>query len=147
MTGDDPLTTPILLEGLETLDNAYPRGRIATMNPSVRAGIYRDGLRGVTATAFREAVKRVIQDDVHFPKAARLREVARTIDRELIARTPRVESWDTCGLCGARVTETDIYYDVRDEATGITEARFAGRRLTMLHLPAGHNVRVAVEGE
>ncbi len=137
----DPITSPILLECLERLDAAFPRGRVSTMKPGMRAEIYRDGLKGVTATALREAVKRVIQDDIFFPKAARLREVARAVDRELIAKNPRVEAWDKCRLCGADVTWHDVYFDTRDEATGITAPKFAGRRFVMQHLEQGHSLR------
>lgn len=101
----EPLTTQLLLDLLAQLHVAFPR-TIGKENPAMMADVYRNGLRGVSGDAVREAVARCVQDDQYFPKVSRLREIARMIDARRSGAVRRAASWDECGVCGARVTET-----------------------------------------
>lgn len=141
----EPITTPLLTQMMDKLHAAFPR-TIGKDNPAMMAGIYRDGLKGVSGEGLRHAVDRCIQLDQYYPKVARLREFARDFDKQRIIETRRPPSWDECPTCGARVTFTDVYFDTAErDAEGKVVQQFAGRKMHMTHRPVGHGIPEQVE--
>lgn len=105
----EPLTTQLLREELEKLIIAFPRTASAP-NPMAMADVYRNGLSGLSGDSIRFAVNRAIQEDEHFPKVARLREIATEWSRRTNAVIERMTSSDSadelrCHVCGAVATD------------------------------------------
>lgn len=75
------LDLPTLTDQLSQLAVAFPRYRGDTPLPTL-AGVYRDGLHGVSSEGLRWAVKIVMREDKAFPKIARLRELALSWDEK-----------------------------------------------------------------
>lgn len=71
----EPLTLELMGEMLARLRAAFPRST-KDPAPATTVEVYRNGLRGLSGTAIRAAVDRVIQEDEYFPKVARLRDLA-----------------------------------------------------------------------
>lgn len=123
----EPLTTTLLLELIGKLHIAFPR-TIGEKNPAMMAEVYRNGLRGVSGEAVRDAVERCIQKDEYFPKVSRIREYAAHYDKVRTVDIRGQEGWDECGICGARAKHVFV--------EGSTEMR-----LVMEHNPGPHGLR------
>lgn len=104
----NPLTTQTVTDELKRLLTAFPRR--GEQNIPGLADVYKHGLVGVETEALRGAVSRCIQTDEFFPKVARLRELADEWMRRNRAQFAPVtrESWDICGVCGARASRVDV---------------------------------------
>lgn len=122
----EPLTTPLLLDLLQKLHVAFPR-TLGKDNPAMMAEVYRNGLRGLSGNAVKEAVEKCIQQDQYYPKVARIREVASEIIRRTTVTLQHTASWDRCGVCGVAVTKS------------------AGGRMMLDHDPRAHGIRVDAE--
>lgn len=105
----EPLTSGVVADGLKKLLEAFPRN-LGQRNPTMMAEVYKSGLDGIDAHAFRAAVDMCIKQDNFFPKVARLRELAgewRKRNRAEFA--PRIPvAWNTCPVCGARAEAPEI---------------------------------------
>ena len=99
------LTTADIHAELKRLVVVFPSNR---RDLSALAEIYKTALQGIDPTALHAAADRCIQEDQFFPKVARLREAASDYARRHPSRFAPLhsESWDTCGVCGAKAIET-----------------------------------------
>lgn len=137
----EPLTTALILDLLPKLLVAFP-SKLSSQNIGHTADVYRNGLRGLSGSAVREAIDTCIRTDEYFPKVARIRELASVIDRKRnqAAIAARLTTWDTCGVCGARATTHPAYVIVKD-AKGVETRQQVGERLDLVHLPGPHGIR------
>lgn len=101
----EPLTSSLLVEELGKLMIAFPRNA-TSRDPVPLADVYRNGLNGLTGDAVRAAVALVIREDEHFPKVARLRELATDYQKRTNAVIGHITGGDEadelrCRVCGA----------------------------------------------
>src|SRR3954471_8544881 len=106
----EPLTSSLLVEELGKLMIAFPRNA-TSKDPVPLADVYRNGLHGLSGDSVRFAVGRAIQEDEHFPKVARLRELASDWSRRtnaVIDLVTRSSDELTCSVCGARAERHEV---------------------------------------
>lgn len=139
----EPLTTSLLLELIDRLQVAFPRSRNGE-NPTQLADVYRNGLRGLSGDAVRDAVDRVIQAEEFFPKVAKIRAIATAFDRSRIVTLRRVDDGDPdkCPVCHARVTMHEIMHATGEkDIAGKPIYQPTGRtRGEMIHDRARHGI-------
>jgi len=112
----EPLSTELVAQLLVKLHAAFPR-TIGAQNATATTDVYRNGLRGLSGDAVRNAVDRVIENDTYFPKVARIRELANEWERRRLAFAPRHRDEPAnplaCRICGAVPEQLEYTYPKR----------------------------------
>lgn len=123
----EPLTTQLVAEQMQKLLVAFPSRNLAGQNIVHTAEVYRNGLRGLSGDALRAASDIVIQNDVYFPKVARLREVASEwTKRNAAIAAPHFRVDELyCHVCQSRVEPVERWRPCIDMANQCKQMRTA----------------------